>query len=277
MQYNDEDLKCLQSTLLVMLQDIDRVCKKLQIEYFIDSGTVLGAKRHGGFIPWDDDIDIGMMRPEYERFISEAKDELPENYELCLPDSNLHGYAPMFVKIMRTDTKFYTQETIDAGFNQGVFIDVFPYDVISADENVANQQLKICQTSQRTSYLRCSPHVNVPHTGVLGVFEKTVCRVAHAVAKTVISPAKLFDRFNEWAQKGLEDPSDKYIVYAYPQGGIFPKDVLVPTSTLEFEGIEFPAPAQPERYLEIMYGDWRELPPVEKRRTHAPVELYCGE
>ena len=82
MQYDDRDLRKLQLLELRILKEIDRVCRELGITYFLDSGSVLGALRHGGFIPWDDDIDLGMPRADYDRFVAEAPALLGEEYDV---------------------------------------------------------------------------------------------------------------------------------------------------------------------------------------------------
>ena len=142
-----EALAKLQATELEILVAFSNYCRKHNIPWFMDSGTVLGAKRHGGFIPWDDDIDVGMLRADYNRFIRLSQSGFIEGYSVHTPD-NTEGFAGT---------------------------------------------------------------------------------------------------------------------------------VLVPTSVLEFEGVRLPAPAQPERYLELMYGDWETLPAPEDRRTHLPVRLVFGD
>ena len=143
MQYDPDDLRQLQLVELEVLLAIDKLCARYDIPYFLDSGSALGAMRHGGFIPWDDDIDIGMLREDYERFVAVALDELPEGYRLLTPDVT-EGYAPMWAKVMREGTKFYTRETLEAGLDQGVFVDVFPYDRLCEDVREAQRQVADC-------------------------------------------------------------------------------------------------------------------------------------
>ena len=105
---NTEALKKLQDIeldILIMLKDF---CLQHDISWFLDGGTVLGAARHKGFIPWDDDIDIGMLREDYDRFVSLAKTELPSGYSLH-DWSNTPGYSAMFAKVYKDNTKFYTE------------------------------------------------------------------------------------------------------------------------------------------------------------------------
>ncbi len=139
MRYDPEMLRRLQLLQLEILKDVDRVCRAEGITYFLDGGTLLGAMRHGGFIPWDDDIDLGMPRTDYERFMQVAPRALGERYRVSDPRT-CPQQAGMFGKVCRSGTRFHTRETLDAGFDQGVFIDIFPYDVMHADPRVAARQ-----------------------------------------------------------------------------------------------------------------------------------------
>ncbi|MEG0324706.1 MAG: LicD family protein, partial [Raoultibacter sp.] len=127
MHYDDEILRKIQLMELEILKDVDRVCCENDIVYWLDSGSALGAARHNGFIPWDDDIDIGMLRDDYDRFLAVAPQALGDRYEVVDPLSS-DRHPAMFAKVWLKGTKFYTVETLDAGVFQGVGIDVMPYD-----------------------------------------------------------------------------------------------------------------------------------------------------
>lgn len=272
MRYDDRTLRKMQLIELDILKDVDRVCRENGIAYFLDSGSALGAARHDGFIPWDDDIDIGMLRDDYDRFLAVAPQALGERYEVSDPLSS-GRHSAMFAKVWLKGTKFYTVETLDAGVRQGVGIDVMPYDVLSLDETVAAKQQKDCRLLQMILYLYHSRHVVVPHKGILGSLERGACCAAHVVLRALYSHEGLVERFQKSALAGLEDPGDSLMCMSYVSIGSFPRKVLVPTGRHVFEDGEFPVPADLESYLEIMFGDWRELPPVGERRQHAPVEL----
>ena len=239
MQYDDRDLRKLQLLELRILKEVDRVCRELGITYFLDSGSVLGALRHGGFIPWDDDIDLGMPRADYDRFVA---------------------------------------ETIEAGFDQGIFVDLLPYDALSSDPATAAKQRRDCRFWQSVSYLSHAKSIVVPHKGALGAIERAACGAAHLAARGLYSPEKIVSRFNKAATCG-NDPSlasDDLVVMAYATYEPYARSMMLPTSTVTFEGFEFPAPADPEAFLRQLYGEWQKLPPVEARRNHAPVELDFG-
>lgn len=277
MQYDKKVLRKLQLAELDILLGIDRVCRENGITYFLDSGTILGAKRHGGFIPWDDDIDIGMPRSDYERFLKIAPTALGNRYCVTKPKSN-DCQAALFAKVMLVGTRFETAETQEAGFKQGVFVDVFPYDALSSDASAAKRQRKRCVMWQSISYLYHSRHIVVPHGGALGAIERLACAAAHGVVRLLLSPKVINLRFDAAAMMAQGDSGSRLLISSpYAYDGPFPADMLFPPSSIEFEGHAFSAPADVEGYLRVQYGEsWNELPPEDQRRNHVPKLLDLG-
>lgn len=278
MQYEPMTLRRLQMVELEILAAIDHVCREYGISYFLDSGTVLGARRHGGFIPWDDDIDLGMPRDDYERFLEVAPAALGERFRVTCSRSNPHQ-AALFAKVMLVGTRFVTDETEEAGFDQGIFVDIFPYDAVCSEPNAAKRQRKRCMMWQSLSYLYHSKHIVVPHKGALGAAEKIACRIAHYAVRAVLSPDHINRGFDKAAMIAKDDPdSETLMVSAYAATEPFPRSMLLPPGVIRFEGKEFFAPADVEGYLRTQYGQtWNQLPPEDQRRNHAPKELYLGE
>lgn len=281
MNYNPDDLRKLQEIELEILKAVDNLCQKESITYFLDSGTALGAIRHKGFIPWDDDIDIAMLRGDYERFLKVAKNGLPDWLELCVPGENPH-YAPMFSKVIKKDSVFQTKETKNSGFKQGIFLDVFVYDALPDNDAIAKKQISKCHRWQKMSYLYHSKDVGLPHSGILGAIEKISCFAAHCFLKIFFTPKKLVAGFNRAVGDapilyGNECHAEKFMTLCTPVESFFPGETLTPTIMNKFEDGSFPVPKMPEEYLEICFGkNWNELPPIKDRKNHAPLILKFG-
>lgn len=277
MQYNQDVLRRLQLTELEILKDIDRVCRAHGITYWLDSGTALGAMRHGGFIPWDDDIDVGMPRGDYERFLKVAPEALGARYCLSTPHTNPHQSA-LFAKVMLKGTRFATAETQEAGFDQGIFVDVFPYDSVCPNPRDAKRQRRHCVMWQSISYLYHSKHIVVPHGGVLGALERIACRMAHIAVRVLFTPERIAHGFDSAATMANNDKmANEMMAPSYAAIGPYARRLLIPSVEINFEGCSFFAPADIEGYLCTQYGDtWNQLPSEEQRRNHAPKVLEFG-
>lgn len=271
-----EALARLQDEELDILLAVCRFCEENNIRWFIDAGSLLGAARHGGFIPWDDDIDISMLRQDYDRFIELAAKGFVPGYSVHTYD-NTPGYSEMFAKVYKDGTQFLTQETKDAGCPQGIFIDIFPYDALSSDERVSSRQRKSAKLWQSLAYLHRSGHIVVPNKGVLGALERLACHIAHVPVRAILSRSKIKNSFDRCICSDECLPGDTVIQLAWPNIAGYRVEDLFPTCTVEFAGYEFPAPRLWEQYLEQMYGDWKKLPAPEDRKTHLPLKLVFSD
>lgn len=127
-QLDSQTLRRLQLIQLEMLEEIDRICRKRGIRYNMIAGTLLGAVRHGGYIPWDDDADVALLRPEYEKFREACETELDRSRFYFQDHRNTPGYRWGYGKLRRKDTVFLREHQEHMPYEQGVFVDVFPLD-----------------------------------------------------------------------------------------------------------------------------------------------------
>lgn len=125
--YVAQHLRACQLKQLGILEEVDRICRKHHIPYWLDGGTLLGAVRHGGFIPWDDDIDLGMLLPDLQRFVEVAPAELSESLFLQTPESDPLNKEPI-IKIRDLNSLYIEAgDTFDVSYEKGLFLDIFPF------------------------------------------------------------------------------------------------------------------------------------------------------
>lgn len=259
-----------------ILQVTAQVCEQLGIEWFADSGTVIGAVRHEGFIPWDDDIDIGMRIEDYRRFCEFAPALLPEGYGLYTHAAT-PNYPPLWAKVHKKGTRFVDAQMQEAGLDQGIFVDVFAYSRLDSDEAKAARQMRGMIFWQRVSYLYYLAHPKIPASVPAWArpLAKAACSTANRVVRLVFSSKSIERRFDKAIASG--DGGGRWVSVFYPAYGTFETEVLFPVRMALFEGLQIPVPADTHTYLTTRYGDYMQLPPEEARHTHAPLILDFGD
>ena len=137
-----ETIDRIQQIEFDIMQQIDSICRAHDLTYFAIGGSVLGAVRHQGFIPWDDDIDIGMPRKDYEEFLKYASEELPKGY--FLQTFFTEKKSPFyFAKVRKDNTKFVEYYLRDLDIHQGLFVDIFPFDNVPVNESTKKLHYKL--------------------------------------------------------------------------------------------------------------------------------------
>ncbi len=267
-------LEKVQKILLAYLLEIDRICKKHNIKYFLAGGTLLGAIRHHGFIPWDDDADVMMLREDYERFLAVAKDELPENIFIQLPHTEKGNYNP-FTKLRIDNTMFATEFTGHfLWMHNGIFFDILAHD--RTGKHRWSQKLHLVATMlMRSIVFNKWGDTDIAGGGAHPVICKIVDKVKYLVPM----------RFALWAQNRLlEFYRSRDTGYLYDgmgrnlSRGAFPAEWLEEVVYVDFEGYQFPVPKEYDKYLTYLYGDYRQMIPVSSRRTsHSIVLMDLGE
>jgi len=251
------DLRKLQLRLLDILTDIDRVCREHGLRYYLMYGTMLGAVRHQGFIPWDDDIDIGMPRDDYERLIEHACEWLPDHLQMvCAENDALYPVA--FAKIQ--DCRTTLIERPHYYYLGGIYCDVMPIDGIP--QGWLRRRLHILHYRFwfRTLYLvHRDPyrHGHGPSSWLpLLVRKCTTLRSVQRHIRNVLTRYQLSD-------------CDAICLYNDHTHAIIPKEVFGQPTEVSFEGHAFWGPQQADRYLRFCFGPtYMQLPPEEKRHVH---------
>ena len=257
-----EKRKKVWAVLLDMLVKFDNVCKRNGLTYYLIDGSLLGAVRHKGFIPWDDDIDVTMPREDYEK-LQTLGEEFSYPYFLQTPYTD-SGYYYSFVKIRNCNTTGLNGVFKYQGFNQGMFLDVFPLDVVNVEkgEDVYNKIKELCISN--SAYMRLS-NPNLDEL-VLENLKKKASK----------NPLRTYEKIQGLASQ-YNGSNGQYIAHwvltLYPYDKlVWFKDDFDNVINWEFEGRPFPIPVGYDRVLKISYGDYLKFPPMEKRGIqHANV------
>ena len=260
-RYKRIELKELQSIILSSMKDIHSFCVKHSIQYYCIAGTVLGAVRHGGFIPWDDDIDIAMTRENYERFrILFAEYNTDKYFLQDYRSDNDFGLALMRVCIKGTYIDWPAQNHLRNC--KCAYIDIFPLDNVPENE--------ILQTKQEKSIklLNKLCHLKLYKVGETRNFINYIGKsFIHTLLKVI--PLRTLVRMKEKIMTAYDDCPSEYICsmqshYSYKKQTIS-RSIYGSPTLIRFEDTQFYAPEHCETYLNKLYGNYMELPPAEKR------------
>lgn len=263
---NNYDLKRIQEIELEILDEVIRICDKNNIKYNLEGGSMIGAIRHNGMIPWDDDIDLAMMRGEYTKFVEACKTDLDSSrfvFQDCHTDKRC-GF--IFGKIRRKNTILSENYSYHLPFEQGVWVDIFVYDYVSNDENVRAKDRKRMKFIQNMYIIRCG--YKFPED------KSRVFKFAYHLIKPftyLFSYDFYIKKMDREMNKYNENPTNYVFNYAgaYPDRGLFSKDMFKELVSHEFDGRECNVVKEYDAYLKQIYGDYMKLPPVEKRNGGA--------
>lgn len=254
-----------QLKMLEMLKYIDHVCREHDIDYWLCSGTLLGAVRHGGFIPWDDDVDIEMRREDYKRLMNVLKRDIKPGYALQTHETDVNYFLP-FAKLRDLNSKIVEpnkngDKDKDINYKyRGIFVDIFPL-----ERNCV--PLMKCAEKYFLLILKLSELKNDKWGMKLGIEKVLHSFMTYAliplfrlIAKITTSSAKLHHTY------GLPFPRPRFF-----------KDIY-PLKRISFEGEEFNAPNNSEAYLRLIYGDdFMSIPPKEKIKLHVSDVYFMSD
>lgn len=247
------DLRKAQILMLEMLVIIDELCKKNNIEYWLDAGTLLGAVRHGGFIPWDDDVDIAMDLENYTKFKKIAENYKEKRYVFDIP-KKINKNKLKYIKFLSKEHEI--EELTRKG---GLFIDIFPY------ERYSKKRSTLDKIISKIYMIKANFNLRLFKWNLSNILVNLVKFIRGIVYSLI--PIKLLDCYAK-KQKNIKG---KYIGYSLNTG--FSERVkledIYPLSTIEFEGYKFYCPGNYKNYLTKFYGEYMQIPPENKRVSHA--------
>jgi len=269
-EIDKKTLKKLKETELEILNEIDRICKKNNINFFLIAGTLLGAVRHKGYIPWDDDLDIGMMREDFNKFKKVITTDLDNKYFFDFYDTDKDYYLP-FAKVRKNNTTFNEEMSKDYDNHKGIFVDIFPYDY--TDNN----------------FKRC-----FVKTGIIQILSETVlvkkkmmkiksCRHSFLSGICCIFSSHFILKFIDFlSQKFNGKEKNKTHIVGFNslvsiKKEYFLKSDIFPLKKVKFENYSYNGLNDNDKYLTMQYGDYMQLPPKEKRVNHSAVDISFTE
>ena len=282
MEYNDEILHRLQQLELGILDDFIRVCRENSLTWWAFSGTGIGALRHQGFIPWDDDIDVCLPRADYNRLIAVFKEQLADKYIVVNADE-FPSFPLQTTRITLRDSIFEEASLQKAAKSCpfGIFLDVYAFDNVAQDPAAAKRQAWKTWILGKLMVLSSVPFPYLPFKGVKAKLVHAATAVGWAVMRLFrVSPGKIYQRVKKASTRYNGQPTTAYAYFNEfnPFQIIYSFDVLFPLRQLPFEGRMVNFPNKLEQTLESLYGDFMQLPPPEKRKNHFPSRLkFPGE
>lgn len=265
-----ETLKQLHNVEQEILDEIDRVCEKNGLKYYLIGGTLLGAIRHKGFIPWDDDLDIVMPRADFDKFQEVCKTDLDEKYYVHSSYNDPKYYAP-FIKVRKHNTIFLESCLENGNIDldkQGIWVDIAPMDDANAEDSFWKRV--------RTKWIK----KHLQHFISYRKYGKWPQPIVSKILFAILSPLstttlrKIQDKLMRW-ENGRD--CEYYVNYASHYDSVkmtMPKSDYEPSCRLLFEGKYYSSPGNYKNVLLRSFGrNYMELPPVEKRETHSPARL----
>lgn len=260
-EYN-YNVRELQLRSVGLLRAIDKVCREHGIQYYVIAGTLLGAVRGGGFIPWDDDIDIALLRKDYDMLMAHWKEWLPKPFAIVNHETSPR-YPKYFAKLEDTDTTLV--ERIYLGYAGGVYMDIFALDDVPDSKFLRAIHFYKFHFVRKLLYFVYRD----PYKHGKGL---------RSLVPLVLQKLRLAKPLHDYAQKVLKEYHGKEncnLVMTHDDGfKAYDKNIFGKPTYLDFEGISVAAPTIPEGFLSVLYGkDYMQPPPLEKRVSH--YHDYC--
>jgi len=264
MQINQSILTQLRHVQLELLDEFVRICEKYNLIYFLTTGTLLGAVRHKGFIPWDDDLDVAMPRKDYEKFIDIINESTNHKYYVLSNKiiNNKSKYCLNFTKFCKKNTEYAESYKEPESFC-GIYIDIFPFD-----------NCNIYFAPLHALLIKYS--LNIYRVKLNAIYKKNNMYI---IAKIFCSlfPLKIIKIIQKNIYNLFNNKKTRFLTYFTSIYGYkketYNYNTIFPLSKIFFEGKYYNAPNNCDIYLNTIYGNYMDLPPVKDRQTHMPIYI----
>ena len=269
-EYDDETLKYLQNLELMILKDFIKICNENNLTYYMYAGSLLGAIRHNGFIPWDDDLDVVMFREDFEKFKKIFNSN--EKYTLLTNESE-PNYFYFFAKLMLNGTVFEENWISQVNFRIGVNIDIFVLD------DLAESKFKRFYQLRKSFFYSKLLNMSQIKLNDLPLFSKIISHSIHDILKLFrVKTSSIYTNCLRFLKRYPGNSKYVFDISAtaeeYPL--VFSKSDFYPPTSIKFEDILVNVPKNYDEILKNLYGDYMELPPKEKRYNHPIDNLDFG-
>lgn len=269
MELDATTLRQLQKVELEILTEIDRICRKNRIHYSLTGGTLLGAVRHGGFIPWDDDADISMLRCEYQKFCRACQEDLDVNRFYFQDMDHTEGYRWGYGKVRRKGTIFLRENQECMSYEQGVWVDVFPRDGIPAGRFAGMIHGVLCFAMRKVMWAKVGKRAEKNRC------KRIIYRVLSMIPENIMK--SMYRKLVEISNCNQETELVRTLTFPLPnhlKG--YRRSWYTEYVQIGFENREFMAEAFYKDWLTAEFGNYMELPPAEKRKTHPVTQLQLA-
>ncbi len=264
---SQKELRKVQMTQLELLKEVDRICKRCGIHYNIIAGTLLGAVRHGGYIPWDDDADVAFLREEYEKFRIACEKELDHTRFYFQDHRNTPGYRWGYGKLRRKGTQFLRANQEHMPYEQGIFIDIFPLDAVADNKMVRTWQNFHCYCMRKVMW---APVGKIASKGqLLKWWYRRLDKIPAEI---------LYGHYDKYVQKLGRKKTRWVRILTFPTPNKeygYLREWYEASAPIEFEKVVFQGIKAYDAYLSFKFGTYMELPPMEKRKVHPVTALRC--
>ena len=265
-----EELKKLQNTQMELINEVDRICKKCGIKYNMVGGTMLGAIRHQGYIPWDDDADIGFLREEYEKFREACKTELDNKYYMQ-DFRDTPGYRWGYGKLRKKGTLFLRLNQGHMPFEKGISIDLMPFDNVPDNGILRWIHFGLCFAFRKVFWSEAG------RISEKNKYKRFLYVILSKIPEKIIK--KYFTKFITLCE-GKRTDLVRILTFPTPKGkGLFgyKREWYDELLLYKFDRFSLPGAKDYDGYLRVKYGDYMKLPPENKRKVHPVSEISFGE
>lgn len=270
---NDEEiLRHMHKCHLLLSEELRRICEKYNIKYFMIAGTMLGAIRHKGFIPWDDDMDFGMLRKDFEKFLKVSENELDTKTFYLQTDRNDKYYAFNFAKLRLNGTKVLEEFSMNVNTNQGIYIDIFPIDAVEDQPFKAMIQYKSFWLFRNLLWVKCG-YGDDGRKKTFGYKLANICAKPFSI--------KFLKRLKYKSITCCKNKNTKRVVTSDGSYGLKRETLnalwVNKLAEYKFENHYYPGIADFDSYLTYFYNDYMKIPPENKRNHHHRLDVYFGK